>query len=35
MIFEAADRPNINEQPGGKFGKISLNYLDSWRFSPP
>ena len=35
MIFEAADRPNINKWPGVKFDKISLNYLDLWHFSPP
>ena len=34
VIFEAAGRPNINKQPGVKFGKISLNYLDLWHFPP-
>ena len=35
IIFGTANRPNINKWPGAKFGKISLNYLDLWHFSPP
>ena len=33
--FGTANRSNINKWPGAKFGKISLNCLDVWHFSPP
>ena len=34
IIFGTANQPNINKWPGAKFGKISLNCLDLWHFSP-